>query len=77
MNKLLNLCRSLKSSIDATVGAAARAASQSILLAHETDDRRLPYTCDEEVVVSLREAGFGEVMFVPYLRRMVIRSLLA
>ncbi|XP_023632838.1 uncharacterized protein LOC17897985 isoform X2 [Capsella rubella] len=78
----LSIAGSLKSSIDATVGAAARAASQSILLAHETDvsdDRRLPYTCDEEVVVSLREAGFGEVMFVPYLslRRMVIRSLLA
>ncbi|EOA37461.1 hypothetical protein CARUB_v10011571mg [Capsella rubella] len=69
MDGWLSIVGSIKSSVEATVGAAARAASQSILLTHGTgysEHLRLPYTRDDEVVVSLKEAGFGEVMFVPY-----------
>ncbi|XP_019091165.1 PREDICTED: uncharacterized protein LOC104744095 [Camelina sativa] len=64
----LSIVGSIKSSIESAVGASARVASQSILLTHETVERRLPYTSDEEVVVSLKEAGFGEVLLVPYSR---------
>ncbi|XP_010481141.1 PREDICTED: uncharacterized protein LOC104759978 [Camelina sativa] len=64
----LSIVGSIKSSIESTVGASARVASQSILLTH-AQGRTLPYTSDEEVVVSLKEAGFGEVLLVPYSSR--------
>ncbi|CAL9218679.1 unnamed protein product [Arabidopsis halleri] len=61
INGWLSIVGSITSSIEYTVGAVARAASQRIFFTCGTEDRLLPYTREEEVLESLGEAGYGQV----------------
>ncbi|VYS48878.1 unnamed protein product [Arabidopsis thaliana] len=66
INGWLSITGSITSSIEYTVGAVARAASQKNFFTRGAENRLLPYTREEEVVESLREAGFGDVFFLIY-----------